>query len=92
MESAQSVGESHTESRNPWQLLLGLGLGIATVANPLGAFYWGLSFVPPLLLGFALYVPRRTRTVGIGALAAGVGFSVFVGTAMLLLLVMPAAS
>ncbi|MBP2453001.1 hypothetical protein [Mycolicibacterium lutetiense] len=87
-DSTAAGGKSDVSNRDPWQILLGLLLGIATAANPFGAFYWGYSFIPPLLLGFALYMPRKTRAVGIGFIAAALGLSVFVGTAMLLLLLM----
>ncbi len=79
-------GQRYTENQSPWKLLVGLLLGIATVANTFGAFYWGYSFMPPLLLGSALYLPRRTRMVGLGSLAASLGlFSFSVSESLLVL-------
>ncbi|MBE5462784.1 hypothetical protein [Mycobacteroides abscessus] len=87
-ESSRTSAEPQTTHHSPWQLLLGLVLGIATAANPFGAYYWGYSFVPALLLGFVLYLFNRTRTVAVGAFAAALGLIAFVVTALVLLLVM----
>lgn len=87
LEDSSSVpAKSGDAARSPWQLVLGLVLGIAIVSNPFGAYYWGYSFVPPLLLGFILYLFSKTRTVALGVFAAGLGLVVFVGTALVFMM------
>lgn len=68
----------------PVPLLLGLLVGTLTLALSAG-YYWPLAAVFPLVLVAVTVPPKRTRTFGLGALAAACGAVVAVLTLWVLL-------